>query len=71
MYIKYTYKILNVFVSTANDDIKDEISDKLFKTTKEVLIDTNNLIINNKNNTQNKIDNKKIALYYSDLIVME
>jgi hypothetical protein len=71
LYIKYTYKILNVFVSTANDDIKDEISDKLFKTTKEVLIDTNNLIINNKNNTQNKIDNKKIALYYSDLIVME
>ena len=73
LYIKYTYQILNIFVSTTNDDIKDDISDKLFKTTKEILIDTNNLIINNKNinNSQNKINNKKIALYYSDLIVME
>ena len=73
LYIKYTYQVLNIFVSTTNDDIKDDISDKLFKTTKEILIDTNNLIINNKNinNSQNKINNKKIALYYSDLIVME
>ena len=75
LYIKYTYQILNIFVSTTNDEIKDDISDKLFKTTKEILIETNNLIINNKNininNNQNKINNKKIALFYSDLIVME
>ena len=73
LYITYTYKILNIFVSTTNDDIKDDISDKLFKTTKEILMDTNNLINNNKNinNSKNKIDIKKIALYYSDLVVME
>jgi hypothetical protein len=73
LYITYTYQILNIFVSTTNDDIKDDISDKLFKTTKELLMDTNNIINNNKNinNSKNKIDNKKIALYYSDLVVME
>ena len=71
LYIKYTYQILNVFVSTTNDEIKDNISDKLFKTTKEILIYTNNIVIKNINDSQNKINNKKIALFYSDLIVME
>ena len=67
LYIKYTYEILNIFVTTTNDDRKDEIVDKLFLTTKNILIETNNLITNNQNN----INNKKVALYYSDLIVME
>ena len=67
LYIKYTYEILNIFVTTTNDDRKDEIVDKLFQTTKDILIETNNYITNNQNN----INNKKVALYYSDLVVME
>ena len=65
LYIDYTYQILKIFVTTTNDDRKDEIVDKLFKTTRDILMDTNNLITKNKNS------NNKIALYYSDLIVME
>ena len=66
LYIKYTYQILNIFVSTTNDDLKDDIVNNLFKITKEILVDTNNLITNNSNN-----NNEKIALYCSDLTVME
>jgi hypothetical protein len=68
LYINYTYKILNIFVSTTNDDLKDDIVNNLFKTTKEILIETNNIIKSNNNFNQN---NKIVSLYYSDLIVME
>ena len=68
LYIKYTYQILKIFVNTTNDDRKDEIVDKLFKTTRDILMDTNSLLTNNQNSNN---QNKKIALYYSDLIVME
>ena len=44
LYIDYVYQILKIFVTTTNDDRKDEIVDKLFKTTKEILMDTNNLV---------------------------
>ena len=67
LYIHYTYQILNIYVSTTNDDLKDDIVNNLFKTTKEILIDTNTLITNNNNNS----NNEKISLYYSDLTVME
>ena len=69
LYIKYTYQILNIFVSTSNDDLKDNVVNNLFKTTKDILIQTNNDIINN--NTNNPLAYKKIALYSSDLTVME
>ena len=69
LYIKYTYQILNIFVSTSNDDLKDNVVNNLFKTTKDILIETNNNIINN--NTNNPLAYKKIALYSSDLTVME
>ena len=69
LYIKYTYQILNIFVSTTNDDLKDNVVNNLFKTTKDILIETNNNIINN--NTNNPLAYKKIALYCSDLTVME
>ena len=69
LYIKYTYQILNIFVSTTNDDLKDNVVNSLFKTTKDILIETNNNIINN--NTNNPLAYKKIALYCSDLTVME
>ena len=69
LYIKYTYQILNIFVSTTNDDLKDNVVNNLFKTTKDILIETNNNIINN--NTNNPLSYKKIALYSSDLTVME
>ena len=65
LYIDYTYQVLKIFATTTNDDRKDEIVDKLFKTTKDILMDTNNIVTKNKNT------NNKIALYYSDLIVME
>ena len=68
LYINYTYQILKIFVTTTNDDRKDEIVDKLFKTTRDILMDTNHLLTNNQNSNN---QNKKIALYYSDLIVME
>ena len=67
LYINYTYQILNIFVSTTNDDLKDNIVNILFKNTKEILMNTNNLIINKSN----VLDYKKIALYCSDLTVME
>ena len=67
IYIEYIYEILNIFVTTTNDDLKDDIVNKLFKNTKEILMETNNLITNN---TKIK-NNKNISLYYSDLIVME
>ena len=69
LYITYTYQILNIFVSTANDDLKDNVVNILFKTTKDILMETNNHIINN--NTNNPSAYKKIALYCSDLTVME
>ncbi len=69
LYITYTYQILNIFVSTTNDDLKDNVVNILFRTTKDILIETNNMIINN--NTNNPSAYKKIALYCSDLTVME
>ena len=49
--------------------MKDNVVNNLFKTTKDILIETNNNIINN--NTNNPLAYKKIALYCSDLTVME
>ena len=69
LYIKYLYQILNIFVSTSNDDLKDNVVNNLFKNTKDILIETNNTIINN--NTNNPSAYKKISLYCSDLTVME
>ena len=69
LYITYIYQILNIFVSTSNDDIKDNVVNILFQTTKDILIDTNNNII--INNTNNPSAYKKISLYCSDLTVME
>ena len=69
LYIKYTYQILNIFVSTTNDDLKDNVVNILFKNTKDILISTNNFIVTN--NTNNPSAYKKISLYCSDLIVME
>ena len=69
LYIKYTYQILNIFVSTTNDDLKDNIVNILFKNTKDILISTNNSIVTN--NTNNPSAYKKLSLYYSDLTVME
>ncbi len=71
IYIKYAYEILNIFVTTTNDDLKDNIVNKLFKNTKEILMETNSLITNNTNKKNQNINNKKISLYYSDLTVME
>lgn len=50
LYIKYLYQILNIFVSTSNDDLKDNVVNNLFKNTKDILIETNNTIINNNTN---------------------
>ena len=69
LYIKYTYQILNIFVSTTNDDLKDNVVNILFKNTKDILISTNNFIVTN--NTNNPSAYKKISLYCSDLTVME
>ena len=49
--------------------MKDNVVNNLFKNTKDILIETNNLIINN--NSNNPSSYKKIALYCSDLTVME
>ena len=56
-------------MSTTNDDLKENVVNILFRTTKDILIETNNMIINN--NTNNPLAYKKIALYCSDLTVME
>ena len=69
LYITYTYQILNIFVGTSNDDLKDNVVNNLFTTTKDILIETNNAILNN--NSNNPSSYKKIALYCSDLTVME
>ena len=74
LFIKYCYIFLYVYISTYNIDLKKIIINQLYKVTKDLLLYTEDLIVNNPSGLIfgiKKITTKEIALYYSDLLVIE
>jgi hypothetical protein len=71
-FIKYAYEYLVIFTSSPNE-LKDEIINKIMKLTKDTLLYTKDIIINNESGTINgkQITEKETALYYSDLIIIQ
>ena len=74
LYIKYVYKFLYVYIVTKDTSLKKMLVDWLYKVTKDLLLYTEDIIVNNPtgliNNTKN-VTEKEIALYFSDLLVIE
>ena len=74
LYIKYTYEFLYVYLLTNNSSLKHCLIDQLYKVTKDLLLYTEDIIVNNPTgliNNNKKITEKEISLYYSDLLVIE
>ena len=74
LYIKYTYEFLYVYLLTNNSSLKRCLIDQLYKVTKDLLLYTEDIIVNNPTgliNNNKKITEKEISLYYSDLLVIE
>ena len=71
-FIKYAYEYLVIYTSSPNE-LKDEIINKIMKLTKDTLLYTKDIIINNESGTINgkQITEKETALYYSDLIIIQ
>ena len=73
-YIKYLYEYLVVYTNIPQKNLKESIINKIMKLTKDILIFTRDIVINNEtgkiNNTK-LITEKETALYYSDLIIIE
>jgi hypothetical protein len=73
-YIKYLYEYLVVYTNIPHKNLKESIINKIMKLTKDILIFTKDLVINNEtgkiNNTK-EITEKETALYYSDLFIIE
>ena len=67
LYIKYSYQILYIAVSTNNDDLKDSVVQNYLKLTIDILKIINNIFISPNNN----INEKQISLCFSDLIIIE
>ena len=73
-YIKYLYEYLIVYVNIPQKNLKDNIINKIMKLTKDILIFTKDIIINNetgKINNIKQITEKETALYFSDLIIIQ
>ena len=73
-YIKYLYEYLIVYVNIPQKNLKDNILNKIMKLTKDILIFTKDIIINNetgKINNIKQITEKETALYFSDLIIIQ
>ena len=74
LFIKYAYEFLYVYLLTNNSILKKSLIDQLYKVTKDLLLYTEDIIVNNPtgliNNSKN-ITEKEISLYYSDLLVIE
>ena len=74
LYIKYTYEFLYVYLLTNNSSLKHSLIDQLYKVTKDLLLYTEDIIVNNPTgliNNNKKITEKEVSLYYSDLLVIE
>ena len=73
-YIKYLYEYLVVFINIPQQDLKNNIINKIMKVTKDILAFTKDIVINNetgKINDIKQITEKETALYYSDLIIIQ
>ena len=74
LFIKYAYEFLYIYILTSDLSLKKIIVEQLYKVTKDLLLYTEDIIVNNPtgliNNTK-KITEKEISLYYSDLLVIE
>ena len=74
LFIKYAYEFLYIYILTNDLSLKKILVEQLYKVTKDLLLYTEDLIVNNPtgliNNTK-KITEKEISLYYSDLLVIE
>ena len=71
-YIKYAYEYLIVYTSSP-DNLKDEIINKIMKLTKDILVYSKDIVVNNESGKINnkQITEKETALYYSDLIIIQ
>ena len=71
-FIKYAYEYLVIYTSSPNE-LKDEIINKIMKLTKDILIYTRDIVVNNDSGKINdkQITEKETALYYSDLIIIQ
>ncbi len=72
-YIKYIYEYLVVYTNIPQPTLRDNITNKIIKLTKDVLLFSKDLIINQtgKINNIKQITEKETALYFSDLIIIQ
>ena len=71
-YIKYAYEYLVIYTFSPNE-IKDGIINKILKLTKDILIYSRDIVVNNESGKikEKQITEKETALYYSDLIIIQ
>ena len=71
-FIRYAYEYLVVYTFFPNE-LKDGIINQIMKVTKDILIYSKEIIINNETGKLNnkQITEKETALYYSDLIIIQ
>ena len=71
-YIKYAYEYLVIYAFSPNE-IKDGIINKIMKLTKDILIYSRDMVVNNESGKikEKQITEKETALYYSDLIIIQ
>ena len=73
-YIKYLYEYLVVYLNIPQQDLKNNIINKILKVTKDILTFTKDIVINNETGKINNIKlitEKETALYFSDLIIIK
>ena len=74
LFIKYVYEFLYIYILTNDLSLKKILVEQLYKVTKDLLLYTEDLIVNNPTgliNNIKKITEKEISLYYSVLLVIE
>ena len=74
LFIKYVYEFLYIYILTNDSSFKKILVDQLYKVTKDLLLYTEDIIVNNPTGLINNIKTiteKEISLYYSDLLVIE
>ena len=64
-YIKYVYEYLVIYLYAPNETFKNNILNKIFKVTKDILSQTTNFLMNTQ---KTEIET---SLYYSDLFIVE
>ena len=64
-YIKYAYEYLIIYLYAPNETFKNNILNKIYKVTKDILSQTTNFIMNTQ---KTEIET---SLYYSDLFIIE